>query len=315
MLNSLRNFSRSKIAWVFIGIIILPFVFWGMGGVFNTGNTNVVAKVNETKISTQEFIDYLNNTNIPQKTIKENLDKQIIEELLSGLISTTLLDLEIEDFDFSVSQNILLKKIKTNKNFSDENGVFQRTKYEKFLLENNQTAAQFELRLKNRELQKNLFDYIGAGTVTPNFLINKLYEEENKKLEVEFINLNKFYKKKDDIDNIELENFIENNKDQLKIEYLDFEYVIINPKNLFGNEEFNQAFFDKIDQIEIDISNEIDFQKIVFDLDIPSTVVKNFRFSSEKNEIEKKIFELRKNRFDIFENGNDFILYKVDKIE
>ena len=50
-------------------------------------------------------------------------------------------------------------------------------------------------------------------------------------------------------------------------------------------------------------------------MDIPSTVVKNFRFSSEKNEIEKKIFELRKNRFDIFENGNDFILYKVDKID
>ena len=33
---------------------------------------------------------------------------------------------------------------------------FQRTKYEKFLLENNQTAPQFEQRLKNRELQKNL---------------------------------------------------------------------------------------------------------------------------------------------------------------
>ena len=74
MISSFRKFSKSKIAGVFVGIIILPFVFWGMGGVFNTGNTNVVAKVNETKISTQEFIDYLNNTNIPQKTIKENLD-------------------------------------------------------------------------------------------------------------------------------------------------------------------------------------------------------------------------------------------------
>ena len=38
---------------------------------------------------------------------------------------------------------------------------------------------------------------------------------------------------------------------------------IINPKNLIGIDEFNQAFFDKIDQIEIDISNEIPFEKIV----------------------------------------------------
>ena len=34
-------------------------------------------------------------------------------------------------------------------------------------------------------LQKNLFDYIGAGTVSPEFLIKKLYEEENKKLEID----------------------------------------------------------------------------------------------------------------------------------
>ena len=73
---------------------------------------------------------------------------------------------------------------------------FQRIKYEKFLLENNQSAPQFEQRLKKRELQKNLFDYIGAGTVSPNFLINKLYEKENTKLEIDFINLNNFYKKK-----------------------------------------------------------------------------------------------------------------------
>jgi len=314
MLNSLRNFSRSKIAWVFIGMIILPFVFWGMGGVFNTGNTNVVAKVNETKISTQEFIDYLNNTNIPQKTIKENLDKQIIEELLSGLISTTLLDLEIKDFDFSVSQNILLKKIKTNKNFSDENGIFQRTKYEKFLLENNQTAAQFELRLKNRELQKNLFDYIGAGTVNPNFLINKLYEEENKKLEIEFINLKNFYKKRDDFSDKELKDFITKNKEKLKVEYIGFNYAIINPLNIIGIDEFNQSFFDKIDQIEIDISNEVKFDTIVSNLNIIPKKVKNFKFSEKGKIIEKKIFELRNNKFDIFESGNDYILYEVNNI-
>ena len=47
------------------------------------------------------------------------------------------------------------------------------------------------------ELQKNLFDYIGAGTVSPKFLTTKLFKEENKKLEIEFINLENFYKKKD----------------------------------------------------------------------------------------------------------------------
>ena len=40
MLNKLRGFSKSKLAGVFVAIIIIPFVFWGMGSVFSGGNTN-----------------------------------------------------------------------------------------------------------------------------------------------------------------------------------------------------------------------------------------------------------------------------------
>ena len=104
MISSLRNFAKTKLAGVFVGIIILPFVFWGMGGMFSSGNTNNVVKINEKNISTEEFIDYLNSSGIPEKTIRENLDQNIIEELLSGLVSTTLLDLEIKDFELSISE-------------------------------------------------------------------------------------------------------------------------------------------------------------------------------------------------------------------
>ena len=314
MISSFRNFAKSKFAGLLVFIIIIPFVFWGMGGMFSSGNTNSVAKINNHNISTQEFIDYLNSSGVPEKTIRENLDKNIVEELLSGLISTTLIDLEIKNFELIISEITLLKKIKENKNFKDENGNFQRIKYEKFLLENNLSAPSFEQRLRDRELQKNLFDYIGAGTIQPQFLVNKLYEEENKKLEIEYLNLSGFYKKKEEITDSELKKFINDNKDQLKVEYIDFSYAIINPKNLIGVDDFNQSFFDKIDQIEIDISNEVEFETILSSLNISATNIENFRYSSDKNEIEKKIFELRNNKFDIFENKNDYILYNVKNV-
>jgi len=314
MISSFRKFATTKFAGILVFIIIIPFVFWGMGGMFSSGNTNSVAKINNHNISTQEFIDYLNSSGVPEKTIRENLDKNIVEELLSGLISTTLIDLEIKNFELIISEITLLKKIKENKNFKDENGNFQRIKYEKFLLENNLSAPSFEQRLRDRELQKNLFDYIGAGTIQPQFLVNKLYEEENKKLEIEYINLSGFYKKKEEITDSELKRFINDNKDQLKVEYIDFSYAIINPKNLIGVDDFNQSFFDKIDQIEIDISNEVEFETILSNLNISATNIENFRYSSDKNEIEKKIFELRNNKFDIFENKNDYILYNVKNV-
>ena len=315
MISSFRNFAKTKFAGILVFIMIIPFVFWGMGGMFSSGNTNTIAKINKKNISTQEFIDYLNGSGIPQKSIKDNLDKNIIEELLSGLISTTLLDLEVKDYNLIISENTLLKKITKNKNFQDESGNFQRMKYEKFLLENNQSAPQFESRLKKRELQKNLFDYIGAGSISPNFLIKKLYEEENKKLEIDFINLESFYKTKDSFTENELNVFIQENKDQLKVEYLDFNYILINPQNLLGVNEFNQSFFDKIDQIEIDIANGIEFAEIVKNFEIKSINRTNARYSPDLNEIEKKIFELKKNKIDIFENNDEYILFEISKIE
>jgi len=315
MLGSFRNFAKSRFAGIFVFLMIIPFVFWGMGSIFSSGNTNNLAKINDTNISTQEFIDFVNNSNIPQQTIRENIDDNIIEELLSTLISTTLINLEINDLDIIISENTLLNQIKKNKNFLDENKNFQRTKYEKFLLENNQSAAIFEKRLKDRELQKNLFDYFGAGIIAPEFLVKKLFIEENSKLDLEFINLKKFYKKKEDIVNQELIDFLKENKDKLKVEYIDFKYAILNPKNLIGTDEFNQSFFDKIDQIEIDISNEVQFDTIVNNLNINPVVITNFKFSTKEDKIKKQIFELRNTRFDIFELDNNFILYKIINTE
>ena len=315
MIGSFRNFAKTKFAGILVFIMIIPFVFWGMGSMFSSGNTNNIVKINKTNISTKDFIDHINRSNIPQQTIRNNLDKNIIEELLSTLVSTTLLELEVKNFKILVSEETLLKKIKTNKNFQNDNGDFERLKYEKFLLENNQSAPAFELRLRGRELQKSLFDYIGAGTISPSFLTKKLYEEENRKLEVQYINLKDSYKKKEEVKISEINNFLDENKEQLKTEYIDFSYTVINPKLLIGVDEFNQTFFDKIDEIEVDISNNISLREIANKLNIQPINIVDFKLSTKSNDIEKKIFEARNIKFDIIENNDDYILYQINKSE
>ncbi len=314
---SLRNYlNKNKIGGlILIAVIIIAFGFGGFGGGFLSNNQNNIAKINKTNVTTKDLIEFINQSGISEKAIQDNLQNDIIEELLSGLVSTALLDLEIKNFNINISENSLSKKIKNNKNFIDDNGIFQRTKYEKFLIENNISAPDFEKRLKDRELQKKLFDFIGAGTTSPKFMTKKLFEEENTKLNIEFIELEQFYKKKDQIDNLEIEKFLNENKERLKIEYIDFNYAIINPKNLIGVDEFNQTFFDEIDNIEVDISNNLDLDLILADRDINQIKVKDFRFTYDKSDIEKKIFEARKNEFDIIELKDDYILYQIIKSE
>ena len=312
MISNFRKFSSSKIAAVFVFLIAAPLVFAGFFGGFGSNNQNNIAKINKTNVTTQEFIDYVNQSGISQEAIRDNLDNNIIEELLSGLISTTLIDLEVKDFGLSINEITILKNIKENKNFHDENGIFQRIKYEKFLLSNNMSAPMFELQLKNRELQKHLFDFIGAGTITPNFLINNKFEENNKSLDIEYFNMENLYKNKDDFTANEIEEFLNENKDQLKREYIDFRYVVLNPKNLIGIDEFNQDFFDEIDSIENKISQESSFNSIIEDINIDVVEVREFVPSSNKQTNEDLIYSKKTSKLDLIESGDNFLLYNID---
>ena len=315
MINPFRNFTKKKIGGlILIFVIIIAFGFGGFGGGFSTGNQNNIAKINNTHISTQDFMDYLNQSGLSQQVIKENINKNVIEELLSSLISMTLLDLEIKGLNLILSEEILAEKVKKNKNFQDENGKFQRTLYEKFLLTNNMSAAMYEIKLKNNALQKELFTYISGGAKSPKFLIYKHFIENNRKLDIDFINLNKFYKKADEFSDQEIKFFIDENSENLKQDFIDFSYAIITPKNLTGIDEFNQSFFDAIDEIENKISKNIDFKTIINGLNI-NPITKNDYINLENKEtIENKIYNSREDKIEILEDNGSFIFYQINNI-
>ena len=70
MLNNIRKFSKTIFAKIILVIMIVPFVLWGMGGVFSGGNTNNIVKINNENITTADFVDYINNSKIDQNIIK-----------------------------------------------------------------------------------------------------------------------------------------------------------------------------------------------------------------------------------------------------
>ena len=315
MLKNIRNFSKSWPAKILLVVIIIPFVFWGMGGVFNKGNTNNIVKINNYTISTRDFIDHLNSSNIDRNIINENIDDNILEELLGNLISKTLIDMEIEELNIFISENSLADKIKKNENFLDDSGKFSRTKYEKFLLSGNLTAPFFEINLKNNELKKELFSYVGGGIKTPFFLTNNTYKQQTGKLEIDFINLNSIYKKDQDFSESEIKSFINENKDKLKDEYIDFTYVKITPKDLTGSDQFNELFFKKIDEIENKISNGIDFDDLLSDLKIIPIIKKNYIAKTNGNKIEEKIYAKRnENKILLIDENEFYVLYQINQI-
>ncbi|MBC8305145.1 MAG: SurA N-terminal domain-containing protein [Pelagibacterales bacterium] len=321
MLNNIRNFSKTWFAKILLVIIIIPFVFWGMGGVFSGGNTNNIAKINNQSISTQDFINYLNSSKIDTNYIKDNIDENVIEELLAKLISTTMLSLEITDLSLSISDKVLNKKIIENKNFLDENKKFSRIKYEKFLLSSNLSAPSFEFKLRESELKNNLFAYISGGIKSPSFLTNNIYKNETKKITISYINLENVYKKKEDFLDKEISKFIDENKDTLKEKNISFNYSKITPQNLMGINEYNETFFKKIDEIENEISNGSSFEELSNKYKFKSTFIKNLKeyeiknYDDEEQKFYKKILKNTDNKIELLDENDYYILYEIVNVQ
>ena len=313
MLSKLRDFSKSKLAGVLIAIIIIPFVFWGMGSVFSGGNANNVAKVNNKNISTQDFIEYVNSSRINPEDLRNNLDKNILEEILSQIISLQLLKMEIEEAKLIISDEVLFNKIIKDKKFL-ENNKFSRIKYEKFLLENNSSAVEYEAKLKDSELQADLFEYISGGVVSPNFYTKNKYLEETKKINVEYINLDKLYKS--EFTNNEIEKYINDNIEELKKDYISFSYTEISPKTLTDSNEFNKIFFNELDNLENDILNGLSINelKLKYNLDLKKEIK---YIDLEKNETYfSEIYNNRNGeKIQIIEYDEFYLLYEINKIE
>ena len=315
MLNSIRNFSKTVTAKIFLFIVAVPFVFWGMGDVFTSGNTNSLAKINNENISTEDFIDHINKLNINQNLIKDKIDENILEEVLGRLISNKLIELEIKEANLVISDKMLAEKIKTNVNFLDDNQKFSRTKYEKFLISNNLNANEYEKNFKENEFQEELFNYLGGGIKSPSFLIDKIYIEDTKKINVEFINLEEIYLKKEQLTTEDIQNYINENQEKLKRDYIDFTYSKVTPQNLIGLNEYNNEFFDKIDEIESKLLNNTNFNDIVNFYNLKSISRNKITLNSENTELDAKIYNARNDEnFGIIDEGDYFVIFKINNI-
>ena len=137
MLNSIKKYSKTFFFKVLVGIIILPFLFWGMGDVISGGSQNVVAKIDSEKVSTRDFVNYLNVLNLSDQE-RNNLSKtDLIEKILSDYIGKKVLLLELDDLnvilgDKSLKEIIIKNKICITENPNGLDKLWPKSYIEKF---------------------------------------------------------------------------------------------------------------------------------------------------------------------------------------
>ena len=248
MLTSIKKATSSFFTKVLIGLIILPFVFWGMGDVFRTGNQNVLVNIDAEKIGVQNFVNYLSQLNLTDEQRKSLSKTDLLDRILSDYIGKKIIAMEIETGGVKLSNNSLKEIITSDETFKKDN-QFSRTEYEKFLLENRMSPTMFEQNISEQEKKRQLLTYLSEGINLPNFLINKEFQNENQNKTIQYIELDDLYKNKKFTDE-EIKKIYDENKQFLVREFKKINFVELLPSNLTGQPEYNEAYFKRIDEIE-----------------------------------------------------------------
>ena len=272
MLTSIKKITTSFLAKILVVIIILPFLFWGMGDVFRTGNQNVLVSIDSKKISAQNFVNYVNRLNL-NKQQRSNLSKtMVLDEILSDYVGKKIIALEIVDQGINLSDQSLKEIITTDNAFIKDN-KFSRTKYEKFLLESRISAPMFEQNIAEQEKKRQLLTFLSEGVLLAEHLIRQEYENENQIKTIQYLELDNLYKNVQ-IKDEEIKKIYNSNSNYFTQDFKKINYVELLPNNLTAQKEYNEAYFKKIDEIEnaildgnkmLDFVNEFNLSLITID--------------------------------------------------
>jgi peptidyl-prolyl cis-trans isomerase D len=184
MLSSLRKFSETLTAKIFIALIALSFVFWGINDFYKSSYNNAIAEINGDEISfnefTKEYSKIIRNNNIQSQKLA--IEKNIHIIAISNIISEKLLKIHAKNLGILIDDTVIA--IEINNEFKEKE-IFSRTKYEKFLLERNINSKileeQIDRNLKRKIITNSLNGYIpNSKKISETVLstkINILYED------------------------------------------------------------------------------------------------------------------------------------------
>ncbi len=255
MLQHLRNKAQSIVVQVIIGIIILVFVFWGMGNkLFNSKESAIT--VNGEHISFQQYQQAYDRMldNFKKQfggSLPPGLAKSlgIKQQVINELVQEELLRQGAQEMGISISDVDIQNYVKAMPQFQ-EKGTFNLKRYKALLAANHYTPTKFENSIRNEMLSKKASRAITqfAGTATDQE-IEELYRLQNSTVSYTYASTTPDdYTKTVTIDSEKMAAWYKGvadtykTKPEMKLQYLDFSYTSVGKKITIDDEAIQSYY-------------------------------------------------------------------------
>jgi peptidyl-prolyl cis-trans isomerase D len=253
MLNQIRKFSDSIIIKILFGMLILSFVFWGIGDVIRGANKDYVAVVDgDQYISTSEFLQakkrQINNIKqvYPQISEQELNSLNLNQNIINSLVLKKLLEIEAKHLGILISDDLIVNKIRQEAAFKDKDGNFDPLIFKNILAHNNMIESEFAQEMKGDIANNIMMQTFATPIQIPSFLESMIdkYNKQKRKILVVTAQATKLYTPKQS----EIEEYYNKNITKFSSpEQRDIEYIYIQPSH----------FKDQITITEVEIKEEL----------------------------------------------------------
>lgn len=313
----MKSLTKKILISLITGIIIIVFGAWGMGDLFSTGNRNIVAEIDNKKIYIKDYMNEARSyVNQNRKSELNDRDHGII---LNNLISEKIYEKFLEDLNLVINDQALANYIKNDQKFKNDNGVFSRTKYEKYILTNNINISSLENYYKKELIKKITVEVFINGITDTDYHIKKYEDDFLKQVNVKYFKINT----QNNFTDKQINEYFLKNKSKYSLgEMRSGEYIKLSFDNL-GYKDQNDQYYKTIDNIENDIINNLNYQVLIDKYKLKAFKIEkinqkglnnNREFSNEKK-FSKSLFSLNKNfSTEIIEINNEKYLIKLNNI-
>lgn len=195
MLEFMRKRARSSIIKVLFSIIVLVFIFWGVGGQVNGSRPDVVANINGHAISPREFQRAYENVKAAYlEAYKDRLTPEILKTLdlkrqtLEQLIDAKLLEGEATRLGFVVTDEDVRQTIAAMPAFQAD-GQFSPAQYTRVLRFYQATPGEFEEEQRALLVSKKLQSLVSDAAQVTDEDVQDLYRLGTEKVSLSFIQI------------------------------------------------------------------------------------------------------------------------------
>ena len=248
MLDVIRANAQSWGVKIAFGIIILVFVFWGVGS-FTGGPATVALTVNGEPVTIQQFQSEYELFERQLRNQMPGLDAEALKAMPVGprvvqqLVMRELLDQEAARAGVLITPQELRRVIEEIPAFQNAEGRFDPETYLRLLKAQRDSPGRFEARLRDQLLMEKLREEITAGVFVSEAEVKDLYLYDGERRIVEYILFPiGDYASRVTVDDADVKAWYEANQGAFRVPpQADVEYLLVGAKMLAASEPVDEA--------------------------------------------------------------------------